>query len=92
MKFALGLSTQSGASGHANAGVGTLTCLAMEARIACGGFSPASQHTARPTHVQQQHREPEPARRSPTFADKIEILAAEGEVTGDFPARWLGGS
>ena len=38
------------------------------------------QHTARPTYIKQQHREPEAARRSTTFADKIEILAA-GVVT-----------
>src|SRR3546814_3425992 len=37
-----------------------------------------------PTHVEQQHREPEPARRSPSFADKIEIFAAEGKVPADF--------
>src|SRR3546814_18823311 len=43
------------------------------------------QHSAWPTHVEQQQCEPEPARRSPAFADKIEILTAEGEVTGDFP-------
>ena len=48
-------------------------------------FLAGLQHAARPTHVEQQRREPEPARRSPAFADKIEILTAEGEVTGYFP-------
>src|SRR3546814_10410226 len=41
------------------------------------------QHPAWPTHVEQQQCEPEPARPSPAFADKIEILTPEGEVTGD---------
>lgn len=48
-------------------------------------FFAGRQHAYRPTHVQQQHSKPEPARRSPMFADQIEILAAEGEVTGDLP-------
>ncbi|GGO99927.1 hypothetical protein GCM10011329_34570 [Stakelama pacifica] len=48
-------------------------------------FLTGFQHAARPTHVKQQQREPEAAWRSTSFADKIEILTAEGKVTGDLP-------